>query len=50
MNFDFYGCMKEYAKLDTEMDRHAKHRRFLESRKSSRKQGMRKTKGKVKRK
>jgi hypothetical protein len=50
MNMDVYDYARQYAKLDTEMDRHDKHRRFLESRKSSRKQGMRQKKKGGKRK
>lgn len=50
MNLDVYGYARQYAKISTEMDRHDKHRRFLESKKSSRKQGMRQKKKGGKRK
>ena len=50
MNLDIWGHARKYAHLDTEMDRYSKHRRFLESKKSSRKQGMRQKKKGGKRK
>lgn len=46
----YYEHARQISKMHSEIDRHDKHRSFLDSRKSSRKQGMRNKKRKGKRK
>ena len=47
---NYYVEIKRLDKIQTELDRHHNFRTFLDSKKSSRKQGMRKTKKRGKRK
>jgi len=46
---DVYEAARKYMKFETEFDRYNNYRRFLGSKKSSRKQGMRKANKRKKR-